>query len=142
MRAAAPLTPLRAAVMVEEPAVIPVARPVGLTVATVALELVHDTVVDTSAVEPSLYVPVAANCWVAPMARVALPGVSAIELRVFTGAGTVRVALPLTPSKEAVTVVDPGASAAAMPDEEMVATLAFASVQAADLVTSAVEPSL
>ncbi len=53
-----------------------------------------------------------------------------------------RVALPLMPSKEAVTVVDPGAIAAAMPEAVMVATLELSSVQAADLVTSAVEPSL
>src|SRR5581483_10640764 len=127
---------------VAEPAAIAVVRPAALTVATAAGAIDHVAEAVMLAVEPSLYVPVTANCWVAPMARVALPGVSAIELRVIEGAGTVSVVLPLTPSKEAVTVVDPGAIAAALPDGEMVATLAFASVQAADLVTSAVEPSL
>ncbi len=71
---------------------------------------------------------------------VGLAGEMAMEVSV--GAGTVRVVLPLSPSKEAVMVVDPGAIAAAMPDAVMVATLELSSVQAADLVTSAVEPSL
>jgi hypothetical protein len=45
-------------------------------------------------------------------------------------------------STVAVTVVEPAATAVASPDEVMVATFAFASVQVAEAVTSAVEPSL
>lgn len=71
---------------------------------------------------------------------VGLAGETAIAVTV--GADTVRDALPLRPSKEAVTMVDPGATAVAMPEIVTVATLAFASVHVANLVTSADEPSL
>jgi hypothetical protein len=54
LSAAVPLTPFSAAVMVDEPAVSAVARPVALMVATVELELVHDAVADMSAVDLSL----------------------------------------------------------------------------------------
>jgi hypothetical protein len=42
----------------------------------------------------------------------------------------------------AVTVVEPAATAVAIPPEFIVATVALASVQVADAVTFAVEPSL
>lgn len=51
---AVPLTPLSVAVMVAEPAPAAVASPVELMVATVALELDHDTEADMLAVDLSL----------------------------------------------------------------------------------------
>jgi hypothetical protein len=49
-----PLTPLRAAVMVEDPAATPVARPEALIVATDVFEEVHVACEVTVAVEPLL----------------------------------------------------------------------------------------
>lgn len=67
---------------------------------------------------------------------------TAMEASVFGDAAIVRVAVPLSEPRLAVTVVEPVAMAVAIPDEVMVATFAFASVQVAEEVTSAVEPSL
>lgn len=78
----------------------------------------------------------------APARMLAVPGEMAIEVRVFAGAATVRVALPVRPSMVAVTVVEPAPTAVASPEGVMVATFAFASVQVAAAVTSAVELSL
>jgi hypothetical protein len=72
----------------------------------------------------------------------AVPGEMAIAVRVFDGAATVSVAFPAMVSRVAVTVVEPAATAVALPAEVMVATFAFVSVQLAVAVTSAVEPSL
>jgi hypothetical protein len=79
---------------------------------------------------------------VAPTEMEAVAGVTAMEARVFGAADTVRAALPLMPSMVAVTVVEPAPSAVAIPALVMLATFAFVSVQVADAVTSAVEPSL
>jgi hypothetical protein len=76
------------------------------------------------------------------MAMVAVVGVTAMEAMVFVTAETVRSALPLTLSRVAVTVVDPAASAVTMPEAVIFATAGLVSVQAADAVTSWVEPSL
>jgi hypothetical protein len=73
---------------------------------------------------------------------VAVAGDTAMEVSVLGGAATVRVAFPLTLPMAAVTVVEPAATAVAMPDAVIVATCPLASVQVADAVTSAVEPSL
>ena len=54
VRAAVAVTPLRAAVMVAEPAATPVAKPAALMVATAALEELQVTVDVILAVEPSL----------------------------------------------------------------------------------------
>jgi hypothetical protein len=80
---AAPLTPLSDAVIVVEPVDNPVTNPSEFTVATVAVELVQVAVVVTSAVEPSLYVPIAANCVVAPTAMLAVLGDAEIDVSVF-----------------------------------------------------------
>jgi hypothetical protein len=80
---------------------------------------------------------------VAPAAgMVAVDGETAMAVRVFAAAAMVRVALPLILPMVAITVVDPAATAFAMPDGLIVATAAFASVQVAVAVTSAVDPSL
>lgn len=77
-----------------------------------------------------------------PAAMLTVAGVTAIAVSVFAGAETVMLALPLRPSMVAVMVVEPAASAVAMPEAVIFATLALASVQVADAVTSWEEPSL
>jgi hypothetical protein len=111
-----------------------------LIVATASFELVQSAVELISAVEPSLYVAVAVNCCVAPTARLGVVGDN--EMAVTALDVTVSVAVPLTPLIEAVTVVEPVATAVASPDEPIVATEGLTAVQFAVAVTSAVEPSL
>jgi hypothetical protein len=65
-----------------------------------------------------------------------------MEVSVLGAASTVRLAVRLRLPMAAVTVVDPAATAVAIPEAVMVATLPLASVQVADVVTSAVDPSL
>jgi hypothetical protein len=70
------------AVMVDVPAPAAVASPLlALMVATVVLE--DDQVADTLlAVVPSLFTPVAVNCWVVPTTTLGLAGLMLIEVRV------------------------------------------------------------
>jgi hypothetical protein len=82
---AVPLIPLADAVMVEVPAATPVANPEEAIVATVVVAEVQVAVVVMSAVVPSLYTAVAANCWVAPMTMLAVFGDALIAVMVFTG---------------------------------------------------------
>ena len=128
--------------MVAEPAASAEARPDGAIFAMAALEDDHVADVVMFAVEPSLYLAVAVNCWVAPTAMVVVAGDTAMEVSVFGAAETMRSALPLTPSRVAVTVVEPAARAVTMPEAVIFATAGLVSVQAADAVTSWVEPSL
>jgi hypothetical protein len=137
-----PVMPLRVAVMVAEPAVRAEARPAGVTVATAALDEVHVTDVETFAVELSLYVAVAMSCCVAPTAMLATGGVTARDVRVFAGAGTVTDALPETPLRVAVRVAEPADSPEASPEALIFAIAALEDVQVAEVVTSAVELSL
>ena len=103
VRVAVPVLPLKAAVMVEEPAATPVARPLLLTVAVDVLDEVQVTFVVIFWVEESEYVPVAVNCWVLPTGPLAVAGVTAIEDNE-TVVGTVRVAPPDLPPKVAMMV--------------------------------------
>jgi hypothetical protein len=115
---------------------------VELTVATAVFAAVQLAVELIFAVEPSLYVAVAVNCCVAPVVTLGLPGEIAIEVIVFTGAVTVRVAVPVTPLIAAVMVVEPAATPVANPAELIVATEGVAIVQLAVELILAVEPSL
>jgi hypothetical protein len=58
-------------------------------------------------VEPSVYVPVAVNCWVSPFAMLAVVGLTAMDAS--TGSDTVSIADPLTlvAGSVAVTVTVP-----------------------------------
>jgi hypothetical protein len=82
VRIAVPDFPLKAAVMVEEPAATPVARPLLLIVAADVGSEVQVTCVVIFCVVPSEYVPVAVNGWVPPTAMLAVVGVTAMEDRV------------------------------------------------------------
>jgi hypothetical protein len=68
------------AVMVLLPADFAVTTPVLLMVATAGFWEFHTTRAEMSVADPSLKCPVAANCWVAPIARVTLAGKTPIEV--------------------------------------------------------------
>lgn len=136
---ALPLTPFNEAVTEVEPMATAVARPDALTVATAGLAAVQVAVAVTSCVDPSLYLAVAVNCWVAP--TVTLTGLGETEMEERAGV-TVSVALPLMPLSEAATEVEPAATAVATPDALTVATAGLAAVQVAFAVTFCVDPSL
>lgn len=142
VRAAEPETPLRVAVRVADPGATAVARPELVTVASAAFEVVQVAVADRFCVEPSLYVPVAANCCVEPAVTVAAEGVIEIEERTGAGAETCTVAVPLMLPRDAVTVAEPAATAVSVPLEFTVATEAALLAQLAELLMSALEPSL
>ena len=81
--------------------------------ATLAAEDVHVTWAVRSTVLPSLNVPVALNCRVAPIAIVGLTGVT---LRLVIVAGeTVRFVVPVMPANTALMEVEPGPTPVAMP---------------------------
>ena len=128
VRVAVPDLPLKAAVMVEEPAATPVARPLLATVAVGVLDELQVTCEVISWVVESEYVPVAVNCWVLPAAMLAVAGVTAIEDSV-TAAVTVRVAVPDLPLKAAVMVAVPAATAVARPLLVIVALVVLDEVQ-------------
>ena len=143
LSAVVPVMPLSEALTLVEPPAAPVAKPPEFIVATVVLAVVQVAVEVTFAVEPLLYVAVAVNCSVAPTAMLGLAGVTAIDVKVaIVAACTVRFAVPLMPLIAAVTVVEPAATAEASPEELIVTIAVFATVQVADEVTFAVDPSL
>jgi hypothetical protein len=80
--------------MVVDPMLTPLASPAVLIVATPAAEELHVAVLLKFCVLPSLYVPVAVNCWVLPLAIDGFTGVTAIDASV--AAVTVSVVLPET----------------------------------------------
>ncbi len=82
----------------------------------------------------------AVNCCVAPAAREAEAGETAMEERVGAAGVTVSVAVPLTPLMVALRVVMPAAAPVARP-ALTVATLVEELVQLAVAVTSPVDPS-
>lgn len=140
--AAVPLTEPEVAVTVTDPAVTPVARPLAVMVAVDADDVLHVTA--TVPVEPSLYVPVAVNCWLAPVLTLAVAGVTEIDCSVFVTVtvSTSRLALPVMPLSEAVTLVDPEATAVSKPLALIVAIDELPTDQVTVELTLAVEPSL
>jgi hypothetical protein len=134
------IIPLSEAVTVVEPETTAVSSPVELIVATAVFAVAQLVVVVTFAVEPSLYVAVTVNCSVVPATTLAMLGDTVTAVTTF--AATLRVAVPLTPPSDAVSVVEPAATPVARPAELIVATAEVATVQLADGVTFAVEPSL
>lgn len=73
---------------------------------------------------------------------VGLTGVTAMEERVGAAAVTLNAAVPVTPLRDAETVVDPAATAVTMPLEFTLATDPALLVQVTELVMFAVDPSL
>lgn len=93
------------AVMVAVPTPVPVANPLLAMVATVAEDELQVTELVRVCVLPSLYVPVAANCWLAPLAIDALPGLTDNDTR--TGAVTATLTEPVTAPELALMLVVP-----------------------------------
>lgn len=127
------------AVMVDVPTAMPSARPPAAIVATDVGDELHVALLERFWVLPSLYVPVAVNCWVVPAAMDGLVGL--IEIEVSTGAVTVSVADPLIEPEVAVIVVAPRAIAVASPPLT-VATEPTDELHVAVAVRFCVEPSL
>lgn len=128
------------AVIVVAPAATVVASPEPLMVATEVDEEVQVTPLDKSWLLPSLYVAVAVNCWLMPMARVRPTGVTAMDTIV--GAVTVTVVDCETPAKDAETLVEPAATAVSNPLASMVAIAVEEELQVTRVVRSEVLPSL
>src|SRR5437016_160169 len=84
VRLAAPPSESNVAVILDWPAATPVANPRPLIVAMLFAEEFQITLDVMFFLRPSLYVPIAVNCWVAPVTIEVTRGPSAIDLR--TGA--------------------------------------------------------
>src|SRR5579859_217972 len=114
------VTPPCDAVICVVPAATPVARPVAEIVAVAGVPEFQVTVADMSDEVPSLNVPVAVNCCVAPTFKCAgVAGVTAIEVREKTVSVTAGV--DVTPACDAVICVVPAATPVARPVAEIVA---------------------
>ena len=133
VRLAVPLTDPEAAVIVAVPAATPVAVPLALMVAMVVADDVQVTLDVMSFVVLSVYVPIAANCWVAPILIDGVAGEMVIDFRLGV---MVRLADPVTPLEAAVMVVEPAATPVAKPPEATVATLVEEELQVAVAVRS------
>ena len=131
---ARPLAPPAAAVIVALPERFAVTRPLVDTVATVLLELDHDTACPLS-VLPAASVSVAASCFVTPVTRLTDDGVTAIVLT--APVETTTVACPVAPLALAVMVALPVCAAVTRPLEETVAMLLLDEDQATDCAATA-----
>jgi hypothetical protein len=85
VRVAVPVLPLKAAVMVEEPAATPVARPLPLIVATVAFDELQVTCAVISRLVPSEKLPAAANWLVTPLGMLGAVDVTEMDESVTPG---------------------------------------------------------
>jgi hypothetical protein len=114
------------AVIVELPTASALAKPVLLTVATLAADEFHTAVELRSWVVLSVKCPVVVNCWVIPAGTVTLAGVTTIELT--AAAVTVRAAEPEIGPEVAEIVTLPSATLLASPlpsIEAMVGSVEF-----------------
>src|SRR5579863_137333 len=139
-----PLTEPEVALMEAEPVAKLVARPsepaLLLMVATEASDELQFTVAVRFCVLPSVNVPVAVNCWLAPRGVSGSAGVTAMDTSV---AGvTVKAVDPDTLSRVAVTVVLPTPALLAIPEVLTVAIAALPVLQATEFVMLSVLPSL
>jgi hypothetical protein len=140
VRVVVPMIEPSAAVIVEEPVARVEAMPVVAMDATATFEEDQSTRLVMSAFDPSVYVPVAVNGSVSPLATEGLAGVKAMEVTI---AGvTVRVVVPKKKPSAAVIVDEPVAKVEAMPVVEMDATATFDEDQTTRLVMFAVDPSV
>src|SRR5271167_485290 len=128
------------AVIVEVPTPAPLASPAALIVAAVVVAELHVTVPVKFCVVPSLNVPVAMNCCVAPLVIEGFAGVTAIDCNV--AAVTVRTVEPEIDDDVAEIVEVPTAAPEARPDVLMVAMAVLPDDQVTVDVRFWVEPSL
>ena len=85
--------------------------------------------------------PVAMNCWVAPILTVGSAGVTVMETSVLEAVTVRTAALEVTPKRDAVMFAVPAATPVATPPETTVATAEFEEVQVTAAVSSCVDPS-
>jgi hypothetical protein len=136
--AALAFTPSTVAVMVADPVLTPVTRPVDDTVATVGLELCHITTrsVATVLVESTTFV----ESWTVPPAAIC-----ALDGNTFTDDTgtlvTVKSVAPVTPSVDALIVAVPCVSVVTTPPDETVATTALELVHVNVFPLSATPPA-
>ena len=135
-----PTTLPSVAVIVVAPVASVEARPVVEIVAAAVFDDAQMTEPVRFCVVPSVKVPVAVNCWVSPLARLELAGVTAMEAT--TAGVTVSVVVPLTLPSVAMMVEEPVVSVEARPLLEIVTTVVFDDVQLTDAVRFAVVPSV
>lgn len=128
------------AVIVAVPMPAPVANPVPPMVATKIEDELQLAALVRSWRLPSLYVPVAVNCWLVPFAIEPLTGLTETETRI--GAVTATVAELVTVLELAVMLVDPSMFAVTNPAAVTGATAGNEDVHVTEAVTSCVLPSL
>jgi hypothetical protein len=132
VRTVEPLIDEDVAVIVEVPTPAPLASPEALIVAVVVVPDDHVTVDVRFCVEPSLNVPVAVNCCVAPLAIDGFAGVTAIDCNV--AAVTVSKVEPLMDDDVAVIVEVPTPAPLARPAALIVAVVVVPELQVTVLV--------
>jgi hypothetical protein len=108
------------AVIVAAPTPPPVATPLVAIAATIVADELQLTPFVTSCLLPSLYVPVATNCWLVPFAIEALPGLTESDRSI--GGVTASVAEPLIVPEVAAIAVVPTATPRDRPAAVTVAT--------------------
>jgi hypothetical protein len=140
VRLAVPDTEPESAVMVVVPAPVLVAKPALpaelLMVATFAAKELQCTVVVTSCVVPSAYMPVAVNCWLVPIPMAVLCGVTLIDT---SGAAvTIRFEVPVTDPELAVISAVPGFTVVASPSLPVVLLMLLTVESLEDHVTAVV----
>jgi hypothetical protein len=136
---AVPLTKPDVAVMTAVPTPSPLATPPPAMLATVEDEVQVTELVRSCAL-PSLYVPVAVNCWLVPLAIDALPGLTDIDTN--TGDVTAKLVEPVIVPEVAVIIVLPGLTLVASPLLLTVAIVVADEVQVAVLVRFCLVPLL
>jgi hypothetical protein len=140
VRSVEPLMDDDVAVIVEVPTPAPVASPDVLIVAVAVVPELQVTVDVRFCVEPSLNVPVAVNCWVAPLVIEGFAGVTAIDCSV--AAVTVSTVEPLMDDDFAVIVEVPTPAPLARPAALIVAVAVVPELHVTVLVRFCVVPSL
>src|SRR6202522_2365529 len=140
VRVVEPLIAPDVALMVEVPTPAPLASPESLIVAVVVVPDDQVTLNVRFCVEPSLNVPVAVNCCVAPLAIDGFAGVTAIDCSV--AAVTVRTVEPFIPPDVALIVEVPTPAPVARPAALMVAVVVVPELHVTVLVRFCVVPSL
>jgi hypothetical protein len=121
VRTVEPLIAPDVALIVDVPTPAPVARPAALIVAVVVVPDDHVTLDVRFCVLPSLNVPVAVNCWVAPLVIDGFAGVTAIDCSV--AAVTVSTVDPEIDDDVAVIAEVPTPAPLARPDALIVAVV-------------------
>src|SRR5579862_3854318 len=120
VRTVVPVLPLSVALMLLVPVATPVASPPLVIVATESVAEAHVTWLVILTALLSLNVPVAVNCWVAPLVIEGLAGVTAIDTSVV--GVTVNTVEPVTPFSTALMLLVPVATPVARPLLVIVAT--------------------